>query len=152
MLINNSDLTEWPKLNLDYCLSIVTLTQQVTYIPHFFHYPSILYLYLWMSVNLGNFHFYLVVYNFLCCIAEMCIYLYGVYTYTVVYCYSCGSKDMLVIIKWLKSETVTKTLPNNYRNPLHTNLQGNWSTCFSVYRGWMDRHTHTQTDGRTLYI
>ena len=28
-----------------------------------------------------------------------------------------------------------------YSKPPHTNLQGNWSTGFSVYRGWTDTHT-----------
>ena len=37
---------------------------------------------------------------------------------------------------------------SQYSKPSHRNLQGNWSTGFSVYRGWTD----TQTDGRTLYI
>ena len=39
-----------------------------------------------------------------------------------------------------------------YSKHSHTNLQGNWSTGFSVYRGWMDRHIHRQTDVIELYI
>ena len=46
-----------------------------------------------------------------------------------------------------KKRKCDKNTPQ-YSKPSHTNLQGNWSTGFSVYRGWMDTHTHTQTDRR----
>ena len=36
-----------------------------------------------------------------------------------------------------------------YSKPSHTNLQGNWSTGFRVYR---DGQTHTHTDRRTNFI
>ena len=41
---------------------------------------------------------------------------------------------------------------SQYSKPPHTNLQGNWSTGFSVYGGKTDRQTHTQTDVTELYI
>ena len=48
-----------------------------------------------------------------------------------------------------KKRKCDKNTPQ-YSKPSHTNLQGNWSTGFSGYRGWMD--THTQTDVIELYI
>ena len=44
-----------------------------------------------------------------------------------------------------KKRKCDKNTPQ-YSKPSHMNLQGNWSTGFSVYRGWMDGHTHRQTD------
>ena len=38
---------------------------------------------------------------------------------------------------------------SQYSKPSHTNLQGNWSAGFSVYRGKTDRHTHRQTETHT---
>ena len=46
-----------------------------------------------------------------------------------------------------KKRKCDKNTPQ-YSKPPHTNLQGNWSAGFSVYRGWMDTHT----DRRTNYI
>ena len=46
-----------------------------------------------------------------------------------------------------KKRKCDKNTPQ-YSKPSHTNLQGNCSTGFSVYRGWMD----TQTDVTELYI
>ena len=51
-----------------------------------------------------------------------------------------------------KKRKCDKNTPQ-YNKPSHTNLQGNWSTGFSVYRdGQTHTHTHTQTDVIELYI
>ena len=41
-----------------------------------------------------------------------------------------------------KKRKCDKNAPQ-YSKPSRTNLQGKWSKSFSVYRGWMDTHTHT---------